>query len=86
MNSYINSLPRPSPCLQKVGASPSKIAFVALVRQLAAWNFDFIDCQVETQHLSRFGAADRPRDEFLDALERALTAETRRGVWSFDHR
>jgi leucyl/phenylalanyl-tRNA---protein transferase len=62
----------------------SKLAFVAFVRQLEAWEFEFVDCQVETQHLERFGATQRPRDEFLDALAFALEAETRRGIWSFD--
>jgi len=62
----------------------SKIAFAAFVRQLDAWGFDFVDCQVETAHLARFGATVWPRAEFLHALEIALDAETRRGRWSFD--
>lgn len=62
----------------------SKLAFVALVRQLESWEFDFIDCQVETNHLVRFGAEDWPRARFLDALARASLAETRRGKWTFD--
>lgn len=64
----------------------SKLAFVAFVRQLEAWRFDFVDCQVETQHLSRFGAKNWPRRAFLDALRAALDAETRRGRWSFGSR
>jgi leucyl/phenylalanyl-tRNA--protein transferase len=62
----------------------SKIAFVAFARQLDSWNFDFIDCQVETSHLTRFGAREWPRSQFLDALHAALEADTRRGPWSFD--
>lgn len=62
----------------------SKLAFVAFVRQLEMWHFEFVDCQVETEHLARFGATNRSRTEFLDALDHALEAETRRGVWSFD--
>ena len=61
----------------------SKIAFVALVRQLEAWGFDFVDCQVHTEHLARFGAKPWRRAVFLSALERALDAETRRGAWTF---
>ena len=34
----------------------SKVAFVRLVNQLAAWDFELVDCQVETEHLARFGA------------------------------
>ena len=62
----------------------SKIAFVALVRQLELWNFDFIDCQVETSHLTRFGATEWPRERFLLALAATLKADTRRGKWTFD--
>jgi len=59
----------------------SKVAFVHLVEQLAAWDFDFVDCQVHTAHLERFGAAPWPRGRFLGALGRALARPTRRGVW-----
>ena len=62
----------------------SKIAFVAFVRQLERWNFDFIDCQVETSHLTRFGATEWPRGRFLEALAAALDTNTRRGKWRFD--
>lgn len=48
----------------------SKIAFVTLVRQLAGWGFELIDCQVHTEHLERFGAEDWPRRRYLDALAR----------------
>jgi leucyl/phenylalanyl-tRNA--protein transferase len=46
----------------------SKVALVTLVRQLAAWGFDFLDCQVHTPHLERMGARGWPRDAFLRAL------------------
>ena len=62
----------------------SKIAFAAFVNQLRAWDFAFVDCQVTTGHLARFGATEWLRGEFLDALDLALVAETRRGAWSFD--
>jgi leucyl/phenylalanyl-tRNA--protein transferase len=65
-------------------ADASKIAFAAFVRQLEIWNFDFIDCQVETEHLMRFGAKEWPRTEFLKALNSAISADTRRGRWQFD--
>jgi leucyl/phenylalanyl-tRNA--protein transferase len=59
----------------------SKVAFVTLVRQLAAWGFDFVDCQVRTPHLERFGARAWPRTAFLERLGNALARETRRGRW-----
>ncbi len=62
----------------------SKIVFVALVRQLAAWGTTLIDCQVHTEHLDRFGAKEIPRAEFLELLRDALEAPTRRGAWKFD--
>jgi leucyl/phenylalanyl-tRNA--protein transferase len=65
-------------------ADASKIAFVAFVRQLERWGFDLVDCQVRTEHLARFGATQWRRKDFLEALDRALEAETRRGPWAFD--
>jgi len=64
----------------------SKIAFAALVRQLAAWDIGLVDCQVYTEHLERFGAEEWPRDRYLEALRAALGRETRRGRWAFDAR
>ncbi|MAG29988.1 MAG: leucyl/phenylalanyl-tRNA--protein transferase [Deltaproteobacteria bacterium] len=61
----------------------SKLAFAAFVRQLGGWGFDFVDCQVETEHLARFGATQWTRERFLDALDTALEGETRRGKWAF---
>jgi leucyl/phenylalanyl-tRNA--protein transferase len=62
----------------------SKLAFSAFVRQLEIWDFEFVDCQVETEHLSRFGARNWPRSDFLEALAHALDFDTRRGRWRFD--
>ena len=62
----------------------SKVAFVTLVRQLERWGFEFVDCQVYTAHLRRFGAVAWPRSRFLAALRLALEKETRRGRWAFD--
>jgi leucyl/phenylalanyl-tRNA--protein transferase len=62
----------------------SKVAFVALVGQLAAWSFDLVDCQVYTEHLAHFGAEQRSGRWFREALEKALGKQTRRGRWAFD--
>ena len=59
----------------------SKAAFVALVRQLARWGFELIDCQQHTAHLARFGAVLWSRSCYLDALERCTARPTRRGAW-----
>jgi leucyl/phenylalanyl-tRNA--protein transferase len=60
----------------------SSIALVALVRYLEALSFDFIDCQVTTAHLKRFGACEIPRSRFLKELRHALAAHTLMGQWN----
>lgn len=62
----------------------SKVAFVWLARQLDAWGYGLIDCQVHTQHLERFGADHIPRSRYL-TLVKDLIARTRSTEpWSFD--
>lgn len=46
----------------------SKVAFVHLVEKLKNEGFHFIDCQVSSHHLARFGAIEIPRDRFLEEL------------------
>lgn len=60
----------------------SKIAFATLLGNLLAWGFAFVDCEVETPHLARFGGERWPRPLFLDALAEAVSAPTRRGPWA----
>ncbi len=62
----------------------SKVAFVALVRRLVAWDITLIDCQVETDHLARFGATTWPRERYLTALTDAVRRPTRQGRWQLD--
>jgi leucyl/phenylalanyl-tRNA--protein transferase len=62
----------------------SKVAFVALVEQLARWQIPLVDCQVYTPHLASLGAREWPRGSFLAALRRALERPTRLGPWRFD--
>lgn len=62
----------------------SKAAFVHLVQHLQAWQFQLVDCQVYTEHLARFGAVLWPREDFLQALARALQGPTRRGPWQVE--
>ena len=62
----------------------SKIAYVACVRQLAAWGIGLIDCQVHTDHLARFGAYEVPRAKYLELLKVALDEPTKRGRWAFE--
>ncbi len=62
----------------------SKVAFAAFVGQLERWGFELVDCQVKTSHLSRFGAREWRRAEFLRALAGALEGDTKRGEWEFE--
>lgn len=62
----------------------SKVAFVRLVEQLAAWDIGLVDAQVHTSHLERFGAHHWPRERYLRELARALEKPTRRGPWRYD--
>jgi leucyl/phenylalanyl-tRNA---protein transferase len=62
----------------------SKIAFVRLVRQLDAWDFDLIDCQVVTEHLVRFGAREIELEPFLELLRYSVDRPMLPGPWSFD--
>jgi len=62
----------------------SKIAMVTLMGHLRQWGFHFVDCQVYTDHLSRFGARELPRAKFLQGLSRALSQPTLYGPWQFE--
>ncbi len=48
----------------------SKVALVHLAKQLEQWQFQLIDCQVRSPHLSRLGAIDMPRSEFIQLLKK----------------
>jgi len=63
----------------------SKIALKALSDVLREKGYDFIDCQVVTDHLVRLGAQPVPRDRFLTELESALGKPGEIGSWSDYH-
>ena len=48
----------------------SKSAYAVLVSHLKQWGYDFIDCQVTTQHLLSLGAKEVARDYYLMRLEK----------------
>lgn len=62
----------------------SMAGLVALLRQLDAWGFALLDCQMFTPHVGRLGADLWPRPVFSTALAKALQSPTRKGRWSFD--
>lgn len=49
----------------------SKIALVALCRQLQKWDFTLLDCQLSNAHLMSMGAEEISREKFQQYLEAA---------------
>lgn len=64
----------------------SKIGFVHLVRQLQAWGYTLIDCQLPSPYLSSFGATPVRRKDFLSLLDAALALPGRAAPWRFEPR
>jgi len=62
----------------------SKIAFVALTRQLERWGFPLIDCQVHTGHLESLGASMVPRQQFSQILQRECHPQNEAPIWALD--
>ena len=62
----------------------SKIALVQLVRQLGAWGFGVIDCQMKTEHLASFGSREIPRREFAGVLRELIAAPPVSAPWRLD--
>ncbi len=50
----------------------SKIALVALCRQLQLWDYTLLDCQIANPHLLSMGAEEIPRIEFHHLLKTAI--------------
>ena len=48
----------------------SKSAYAVLIKHLKEWGYDFIDCQVPTEHLKSLGAKEVSREYFLDRLHK----------------
>jgi leucyl/phenylalanyl-tRNA--protein transferase len=62
----------------------SKIALAFLVRQLARWGFEMIDCQMSTTHLASLGAREIPRRAFLSRLRTLTAADPVPTPWRLD--
>ncbi|MGE0622567.1 MAG: leucyl/phenylalanyl-tRNA--protein transferase [Pseudomonadales bacterium] len=62
----------------------SKVALCHLARQLVAWDFWLIDCQMTTPHLRTLGAVEMPRREFVALVEKNAHQPTRQGPWTLD--
>ena len=60
----------------------SKVALAHLARQLEAWEFTLIDCQLPTQHLASLGAREMPRRDFLELVAANRRYPNRQGRWA----
>jgi len=59
----------------------SKIALRALSEVLDNNGYDFVDCQLPTEHLMSLGAIEVNRDDFLDCLKATLQKSSIIGSW-----
>lgn len=62
----------------------SKIALVWLVKQLVAWSYKLVDCQVASDHLRSLGSTSIPRSRFLALLEQYASEGNTQGGWRLD--
>lgn len=67
-----------------LAANTSKLAFVALARQLQSWDFAMIDCQMPTEHLRSLGARAMSRADFQAILQQWVAGESHVSPWVFD--
>jgi len=63
----------------------SKAAYAILIRHLKEWGYDFIDCQVPTEHLKSLGAKEVTREYFLMRLKK-VNMEIINNSWEIDKR
>ncbi len=62
----------------------SKVALVYLVQQLQHWQFDFVDAQISSEHLTSLGAKEVRRNQFITLLNQSLETPSRNGQWTFE--
>lgn len=60
----------------------SKVAMAYIVEKLKLWGFDFIDCQIPTDHLKRLGAKEIPADIFYQRLQKSIFKNTATEKWA----
>ncbi len=65
-------------------ANCSKIALVYLARHLQRWDFELIDCQVNSEHLLSLGASPISRELFLSKLAQLVPGPNPEAQWQVD--
>ena len=61
----------------------SKVAFVQLVNKLKSWDYQLIDCQVYSNHLSSLGGKEIERTKFIQLLEQYCFASVHPAAWQY---
>lgn len=64
-----------------IETNASKVAFIHCVRQLAAWGYQLLDCQIENPHLRSLGARLISRREFLSILNEQIDIPADHSQW-----
>ena len=62
----------------------SKSAYAVLIRHLIKWGYEFVDCQVPTQHLKSLGAKEVSREYFLNRMEK-VNKNNLEHTWNIDN-
>jgi leucyl/phenylalanyl-tRNA--protein transferase len=62
----------------------SKSAYAILIKHLKEWGYDFVDCQVPTEHLKSLGAKEVARDYFLMRLQKT-NMDIINNIWEIDN-
>lgn len=65
-------------------SNASKMALIALTRQLQQWGYQMIDCQIPSEHLTSLGAIEIQRDKFIIELERLKDLPGHTGKWTLE--
>jgi len=65
-----------------LASNASKIAMVALAREMRRRELELLDCQVSNRHLLSMGAELLPREEFNNLLVRLVQPPYVRGPWA----
>lgn len=59
----------------------SKVVLVTLMQHLERWNYAFMDCQMQTEHLESMGSVSVPRPDFLAMLATLCTEPVGSDAW-----
>lgn len=59
----------------------SKVALAYLTDKLKEWDYELIDCQVQSEHLIQLGAFDIPREEFCKMVQSLVCQPEADAAW-----